>query len=252
MTTPRTPRSFIFAVLAICALLLQAVNGFAACLLPTLAEQDTFPISGPFAPNRIGIIVIANPPTSYALIRLRDVPPGYSIINDGLYFGWCLDSHLDVDFAYYPGTYIYDSYDFAGLGAAGFDTTNLDKVNYILNHKPVGATATDIQLAIWHFIGGGGIYEFYLQNTPDLIDPPFPFPNQPLINAIILDADTNGEGFVPVPPQVRGVVIDLPASLNGGVHLQPFLIEVVCPPDAGTKRIGDFVWKDLNLSLIHI
>ncbi len=221
------------AILAISAALPHAVAGFVnPCIIPTPEQQATFN-------PRICEIVQPNPPASYGLITLTNVPPGFAIQN-GHYLGWCLDSAapIDVEVPYKP--VVYDSLDTVRLTAAGISTVNFDKLNYILNHKPAGATATDIQLAIWHFIGGGGIYETYLRDMPNLIIVPFPFVNAPIRDALINDAEANGTGFVPGPGDVKAIILDLPESLNpvpspGSLEpgatapFQRFCIEVTCP-----------------------
>jgi len=204
----------------------------AHCILPTPAQQDTFNprialAAGPFNG------VEANFPISFIKATLVNVPPGFSVINQS-YLGWCVDSFVSIDpqqvnpgLIYEP--VLYGSEDTAALQAAGLPSVNWDKVNYIINHKPVGANASDIQDAIWDFIGGGGPGQTLLQSG----SPGFGFvaPNPAVVAAIVADANANGAGFDPGPGQLTAVLLALPGNLQpNGQTAQPIFIEVLCPP----------------------
>jgi SdrD B-like domain len=232
-------KSLILIFLALYAFFLPSISVFGqqGCSIPTIAEQNALN-------PRIYYQVFANPPISYGKIFLWNVPTGFSIANGIPYQGWCIDSYALVSNG---GTYfplIYNSLDNAALIAGGITTANWDKVNYIINHKPVGATASDIQVAIWHYIGGGGPSDIQLRNGPG--DGGFVQANAAVVAAIIAAADNNA-GFVPGPGELVSIVLDVPVSLNGlhpsGLRYQPFIIEVPCPIPGS---IGDTVFCDFN------
>jgi hypothetical protein len=87
---------------------------------------------------------------------------------------------------------------------------NWPKVNYILNHKQ--GNGIDVQVAIWHFIGGP---------VPPW-DPVYGTPS-PAALAMIADANANGATFVPTSDQISAVIVDL------GPDVQRNIIEFRCP-----------------------
>jgi hypothetical protein len=63
-----------------------------------------------------------------------------------------------------------------------------NRINYILNHKPDGATIMEIQKAIWHYTDG-------------LV------PDNPTTQAIVDDADANGGDYEPGVGDVIAVIL---------------------------------------------
>ena len=233
-----TMKSVRHAVLALFALLLPGSLASAVCILPTPLQQATF---NPL----ITETVQPNPPISYGLVTMANVPPGYSVTNSN-YIGWCMNPILGLTpgIAYNP--IMYDTYDIIGLTGIGVPTANnvWNKINYILNHKPVGANASTIQAAIWRFINFSQPDENAL--VAGTYGYGFPAADLATINAIEADANANGASFVPGQGQVTGVYLDMPIPPQTIVR-QPFLIEVVCnSTQTPLGQIGDFVWKDLN------
>jgi len=112
-------------------------------------------------------------------------------ILDGAYNGFC----IDLDHGIRPGT-VYDMYALSSystdtkLMAAVVDKPqNLDLVNYLINKDwtGLGATGTELQAAVWTLIDtnpfvnqGGGISW-----------------NQQIVDAIIAECVSKGEGYVP-------------------------------------------------------
>ncbi len=242
-------KSIFVALFALCALLLPGVRAF-GLTLPSLGQQDALN-------PRILESIYTNAPVSYGLIVFQNVPPGNSITNGPGYLGWCINSYLNVSpgGSYYPR--IVSSYDNAGLAAVGIPSgpsnpppfpTSADfswnKINYILNNKPLGATASDIQVAIWYFIGGGGPSEAELKDPNHFLHaPPYNFPlvNSTMVLNIINAANANGDAYTPPPTGVTAVVTALPPDINVGTF-QPFIIEV----RNASGAIGDYVWNDTN------
>ena len=207
------------------------------CVLPTPQQQAGF--NPPITET-----VVPNPPVSYGHVTLANVPPGYSVTNGG-YIGWCMNpvQGLTPGTIYYPT--LYDTYDLAGLASIGLPTAGnvWNKINYIINHKPVGANASTIQAAIWRFINFSQPDEDAL--VAGTYGYGFPAADLPTINAIQADANLNGASFFPGPGQVTAVYLDLPIPPQTIVR-QPFIIEVQCLPVPWpcTGQIGDFVWYD--------
>ena len=75
---------------------------------------------------------------------------------DGVYPGWCIQDHVNVDLHNQPGT-LYSTIG----GSLPADVANLPwgKVNYVLNHKIRGAGKSDleffkdVQTAVWVSLG---------------------------------------------------------------------------------------------------
>lgn len=186
-----------------------------------------------------------------------------SLVNGFPYPAWCIDSNVDVPLGGTLNTRIYCSTDNVLNQLPlpeGIPTATMtpgapppwDKINYILNKRAVWAvsgvptpsgntvpaTVSDIQLALWMFVGGdnlpNGIASFAVLG--------FPASNSTVVDAIVADTIANGMGYVTPPGGIIAVVLALPASLNGGTPYQPFIIEVQCP--AGL--VGDTVFCDIN------
>src|SRR6516165_6203512 len=114
-----------FFVSALCCLPFpaQSQQSPACCnlSLPTIAQQDALV-------PRISETVNPNGPTSYGVISLSNVPPGFSITNNVNYLAWCIDSFHEVNpgGTYFP--HIFCSYDNANLINEGIPTANWDKI----------------------------------------------------------------------------------------------------------------------------
>jgi len=127
---------------------------------------------------------------SYFDTQLKNVPAGYTVTNR-VYLGWCIDRKHTMD---RNTDLLVLLYSMDNLPPILEDHAwNLTMVTYILNHKQ--GTMEDIQDAIWYFITfvSGG-YE-----------PPGGYSAASL--AMINDALTNGEGFVPGPYDVNIVIL---------------------------------------------
>jgi len=118
----------------------------------------------------------------YYNVILSDVPIGYHVSN-GIYLGWCVDEyHKIIPGETYKAT-MYSTYD----PNNPHPDPDWDKVNYILNHKQ--GTAKDIQEAIWYFVDGGNL------------------PSTDAGKAMVNEAETNGEGYIPTVGQTLAVVL---------------------------------------------
>jgi hypothetical protein len=173
-------------VLAILALLLATVK-------PAYA-------TGPYInlpPNPIKVNIKSSSDTCYFYVLLSNVPEGYHVSN-GKYPGWCVDKYHTIRKKITYTASLYSSYD---PGNPKPDP-DWDKVNYILNHKQGSVNA--IQEAIWYFI--------------DEINP-----SDPDAQALINDANANGQGFVPAPGEKMAVVLWIDSKT------QIPIIEVVVP-----------------------
>jgi hypothetical protein len=118
---------------------------------------------------------------SYWLITLSDVPDGYDVTNRP-YNAWCVDEGNVISNHEKLAVTLYSSYDSRATDP------DWPYVNYILNHNQ--GDALDQQNAIWYYINHGG----------DLTDPD--------AQAMVDDANANGENFVPGPGQILAVVVD--------------------------------------------
>jgi hypothetical protein len=177
--------------------------------------------------------------TSYFNITLDGVPgPEYLPVNDH-YEGWCVDTgHIIKPNRWYNKSRLYCSI------LASFNDTDIpeciresmhwNKTNYILtqwylpeedkNEPYLTATYGDIQQALWHFGDDGYDYLAPHSSSPDF--------TVAKVEAIINDADTYGDNFVPQPGDTMAVIID-PHWLTDDypcIH-QLIVIPVTIPPD---------------------
>jgi flagellin-like hook-associated protein FlgL len=226
----------LFVLLLQSSLTFAALNN-SACVLPTSAQQMAFVplITESVQPNPNGI------PPSYGLVTLANVPPGYSVTN-GNYIGWCMDPLINITPGVVHNPIMYDTYDLAGLASIGVPTAGnvWNKINYIINHKPIGANASTIQAALWRFINFDAGEEAAL--VAGTYGFGFPAADLATINAIEADANANGASFVPGPSELTAIYLDLPIPPQT-IPRQPFIIEVLCPV---LGSIGDTVFCDLN------
>jgi RHS repeat-associated protein len=88
----------------------------------------------------------------YVRVSLTNFPNGYMVTNEvRAYRGWCFNRNIDISANQNYRLTLYYTY---GTPDPRFSSTNLNKVNYLLNHKQ-GTNANDIQNAIWTLLGQG-------------------------------------------------------------------------------------------------
>lgn len=177
-----------FTALTLFAFALSMVNLAYALDVPNIS----------LPPSQVTVEVVYPSSECYYYVVLSNVPEGYYISN-GQFLGWCVDEH---HYIYKGRTYsatLYSSY--------ASDNPNQDpdwdKVNYILNHKR--GTWNDVQAAIWYFVDGGK------------------WPSDADAQAMINDANANGEGFIPAAGETLAVVV----WINDSTQVP--IIEVVVP-----------------------
>ena len=186
------------------------------CAVPPPSDQIRNPVS---------LTPVSGSPNSFLKATIANAPPGYAVTN-GDYAGWSIDytGSLLLGNVYQPILY----YSYGDLPVSLQDPL-WHEVNYVLNHKQ--GNATDIQNAIWYFIGGPVV----------ISDPNGYFPPSATAVNLIVDAINHGSGFVPGPGQVSAVVLDF------GAAFQTSLIEVTCPTARqNLASVGNYVWEDLN------
>src|ERR1051325_7612282 len=208
-------RSVAISFLALCALCLPNLRAYGQ-LVPTVAQQNALN-------PRINETVYSDntfhkPIVCFCDMFFQNVPPGFAITNgvafpapgqSGVgYPGWCIDSNHDISSGGNYQPVLYSSLDVAALAAAGITTDVWGRINYILNHKndQPGTTASDIQKAIWHFIGGGA-GEAFLDSA---LGASFGFvaPDAGRVSALIAAADAH-PNFVPAHGQGVAIILDL-------------------------------------------
>ena len=189
----------------------QATN----CQIPSVEEQLAHPISA---------IVQDGRADSFIIITLADSAPDCTIAN-GTYRGWQFQF---TGPAPVPGTFspvLYSSHAALPNGALKADWA---AVNYLLNHQ--AGTPREVQRALWMLLGGrlSGAAEEY-------------FPLTPAVEAMVLEAVTLGDRFLPAPGQLSAIL------LATGQPARWVLIEAVLA--SGEEResaITDLLWDDLN------
>ena len=192
METNKKSLIIIFATAVMLSLVLVGIAN--------AADND---LNLPLVPVRIEVF---DGVESYFLTKLMDVPEGYDVAN-GTYLGWCIDTRAEMTRS--PATHsvlLYSSFNPPGELA----NEEWDMVNYILNHKPETANATDIQQAIWYFINIDGNYT----------------PTSQVAWEIINDALENGHGFVPGYGQIVAVICYPTVLLPYPFEVQISIIEV--------------------------
>ena len=182
--------------------------------LPSLAVQQT---------NTASMTPDYGFPVHYMESRLANVPEGYTVTN-GTYAGWCMSYATPIYARYSTPATFYLSYDKLPVHLSH---ANWDRVNYILNHKQ--GISTDVQNALWHFIGGPVAPENSEFNPPSRA-----------ALALMADAEANGAGFQPEPGQIVAVILDM------GPNLQLNIIEVTVPFPPPACPILDNLYSDVN------
>jgi hypothetical protein len=120
---------------------------------------------------------------SYFVITLSGISAGEDI-SDGNYPGWCIDRNHEMPRDEDLTVELYSSLN----PPTSLMGKEWDKVNYLLNNKD-SYSMDDIQLAIWHFTGW-----WNYENLPSSVQ------------AIVDEADTNGNGYVPGPCDVLAII----------------------------------------------
>ena len=163
-------------------------------------------------------------------IELSDVPDGYDVGN-GVYPGWCVEDNHQSDYSG-PGVVLLDSTDTEELVCGDFGEYSYpgypwDKVNYLLNNK--NGSIEDIQAAMW-----------MLTNTYGGT-----FPITAEVQAMVNDANANGEGFLPSGGQIAAVVLCVDGD-SGSRSFQDTLIEVLtaqgCTPGYWKQEQHFLAW----------
>lgn len=168
---------------------------------------------------------------------------------DGTYPGWCIEDNGSV---FPPEATLYSSYgpmpadmqvySDAGIPAAQGtvgDPIPWNKLNYLLNHRDHAYgrySMYDTQAAIWMLIWGEVSSVGWTSSS----------------EALYLDAEINGAGFVPQTGDLVAVILyaDGLNSLegNGGfIGYQDTVVEIPVPPQTAQRSsLGDRVWWDTN------
>ena len=160
---------------------------------------------------------------SWFNMTLSDIPPGYDIPN-GLYLGWCVEKDTDMTRGPNHAVLLYSSDD--PYMPKLFKSDNWDKVNYVLNNKQGGRES--IQRVIWYFI----------------CNDPYPT-NDTIAQAMIVDADANGDSFVPSFNQNISILAEVH---NGNYPVQRTFFEFTL---RSSVPLGDLVWYDSNANGIQ-
>jgi len=208
-------------------------------LLPVSALPQSSPCPCPelLPPNNIGQVTIsapwhisgnfsaaANP--AYFSMQVISGPPAIPL---GAYDGWCVDALNTID----QGPATYSSLFWAscdpnlnqelGPGYPSSVYVSPDvwhQINYLLNHKN-GAYFWNVQMAIWHLIGGPVPSEFF--------NPPFP-PTDPVqVLALVAEAQDNAPAWQPQCGDKTAVVVQIPSSMRV-VQLVILELPCTCPP----------------------
>jgi hypothetical protein len=191
---------------------------------------------------------------------ISDYDMGYGA---GIYEGWCIDVDHTINLGVNYPAYLFSSYESLPSWLLGNgqieDTTNFDKINYIVNNFVTGQlvqpknadctpkttlvngvptpvpmealTYSDIQVAIWGYVGdpnGSGLSNW----------------SQYRVNAIKCAANSYGNGFVPNCNQ-KIVFIVVPTGTYGTYSVQivigqPVIGEIQVP----CQTHGETCWGD--------
>jgi hypothetical protein len=163
-------------------------------------------------------------------VTLNGVGEGYDV-SDRTYNGWCLEDNKAPDPGPHFPVILMDTTDPSSFVSPCNDQIYLDipwdKVNYLLNHRQ--GDYWDLQLALWVVAG------------TDYVVPPRTL--TVAAQAMIDDANDNGEGFFPQPSQIMAVAL-CADGLSGEVNtsdLQDTFIEVTVP--RGGEGCTPGYWK---------
>jgi hypothetical protein len=179
------------------------------------------------------ILEASNSTQAYFDSTLRDVPDGYDVTN-ATYLGWCIDRSAEMTRLTPHTINLYSSFSPTGELAS----ENWTMVNYVLNHKQ--GEVQDVQEAIWYFIDMNGTYT----------------PKSSVAFAIIDDAETNGNEFVPAEGQIAAVIA-YPVYVTDPTPVQISIFEVTVSsngsgqnnPDDGSEGSSGIVNNDVFLAI---
>lgn len=159
--------------------------------------------------DQIGLMVWHPSGSNYYFdIELSDVGSGYDIW-DGVWPGWCADSHVYIyqNVNYNPS--VYSSLDPTLGNNCEYcaDDERWNYVNYILNHKHPDANWTEIQAAIWYFTDTDPDYQnFWTWRSQAMVDDALAngahfYPSSGEFGAVILAVNSNTQlVFIEVDP----------------------------------------------------
>lgn len=183
--------------------------------------------------------------TSYFWITLTDADS-----LNGQYEGWCIDIHRPTPVLTLPNhALLVCSY---SAEAAGYvdKPENIDLVNWIFNHNPIGTdaggslgtyTLFDVQIALWRLLEN---------TTPDYVDgadfASYVSPDR--VAALIAMAQANGEGYMSDVGDFTAIfVIPTDPHPETGTAQQISLINVIDPP---VVVGGTVIFEDTTSSII--
>jgi hypothetical protein len=195
----------LMSVLAISLFLVSSVSAQCSLNLPS---------------NPVNMVAVDGA-SSYFDVTLSGVPAGFDVAN-GIYLGWCIDTSITMPRGDTFAVMLYSSCN--PPSDPDLDDFEWDKVNYILNHKPLTATVYEIQEAIWNYVNLGGSY------TPSLAG----------ALAIVADAELYGDGFAPVSGEVVAVIL-IPVDTEIPEPAQATIIELMIP---GYEGLTPGFWKN--------
>lgn len=157
--------------------------------IPLQCYRDPKNLSLKLPDEAIHVLINFSGFNSYFKTTLFNVSSGYSV-NNSNYPAWCVDEDHGINHNLIYEAKLYSSYDpNLSIKCPYCNTSNLDKVNYILNHKQ--GSVFDIQSAIWYFIDHG-IY-----------------PTDQHAIAMVEEAKLYGNGFVPGKGEIMAVLVNI-------------------------------------------
>ncbi|MBE3120860.1 MAG: PKD domain-containing protein [Thermoplasmata archaeon] len=146
------------------------------------------------------------------------INPGYDVAN-GSYLGWCVQMNTSMTRDVNHAVRLYSSYDPAM--PVHFQSSNWDKVNYILNNK--NGSRESIQDAIWYFICN---FSYSSNDT------------QAQAMIVAANAADNVSSFIPQAGDTIAILVDV---INDVHSIQRTFFELSLPSKV---PIGDLVWND--------
>jgi hypothetical protein len=181
-------------------LLLLVIFAISGLLMTSAVKASGFPQ----LPSGTVTIQVNTGVDTYPLtIVLSNVPLGYDVTN-GPYTGFCANLLTTINnYEPYSGATLVSSLAISG------DEWN--EINYVLNNVPAGATAHDIQAAIW-------LVQEPFTDAEILADAGFT--PTTLAHTMATAAETNGESFIPGPGQIVAVEVVVPDAQNLLIELK--------------------------------
>jgi hypothetical protein len=163
-------------------------------------------------PAQVTVTLAFPGPDSYFNVDVTD-GGNFDLPNANGYLGWCADSKINGQDG--VPTAAYTPYDSRGTLLPPIHTVDWNRVNYIINHKN-GASKGAIQQAVWNFDNGRITGSSTWTNDAPYLESE--------VQALIADANANGETYVPENPGELYSVI-----LWKSRTAQPLFIEVPIP-----------------------